>query len=180
MRKKYLFAAALLWPILSFAEVTIPPPGAHELGHVSVGYFFSQPELFFVLRIGIALLLGMLIGYTHSHRKGGFSSVTMKTYAAVCLGSASFSGVAIHIYTITGMGQVLSTITGIIQGIGFLCAAVIFKEGVTVRGLSTAATVWTTAAVGVSCGAGLFGVSMVIALFIILIHKLPKGQAQLE
>ena len=182
MKKQWIcclaFFASFINAYPCFAEET-SFPGAKELGFLHYGFFFSQPERFFIARVGIALILGCLAGISHDYRykkKISRAGVSLKTYGSVAIGAASFSGIATYIYLITGGAQAFSMITGIISGIGFLCGAVIFKEGLTIYGLSTAATVWTTAAVGVACGAGLFGVAIVITAFVVFFHLLPKRQ----
>ena len=57
---------------------------------------------------------------------------------------------------------------GILTGIGFLCGGVIFRTGVTVHGLTTAASLWAVAAVGMAAGAGLFVVAAVSAVLVIV------------
>ena len=73
------------------------------------------------------------------------------------------------------------TAQGIMTGIGFLGAGVIFKEGLTVRGLTTAASIWITAAIGIQVGIGFYFVAVlgaaatlvVLALFLALERKMP-------
>ena len=149
-------------------------PGAKELGHFHS--VFHPIEKFFVFRVIISFVLGLIIGTSHDLRYKGM--VGKKTYGAVCLGAAAFAGLATHVYLLTGQGNSLQNIGTVTSGIGFLCAAVIFKEGLSVRGLATAATIWTTAAVGVACGEGLFGAAVVISIFIMILHALPKHKMQ--
>ena len=114
------------------------------------------------IRLGSALAAGSLIGLerTYHGRPAGF-----RTHALVCLASALLmlvtvyqwqwlGGAASHEETFrtdpTRMAQ------GIMTGIGFLGAGVIFKEGLTVRGLTTAASIWITAALGILYGIGFY------------------------
>ena len=114
------------------------------------------------IRLGSALAAGSLIGLerTYHGRPAGF-----RTHALVCLSSALLmlvtvyqwqwlGGAASHEETFrtdpTRMAQ------GIMTGIGFLGAGVIFKEGLTVRGLTTAASIWITAALGILYGIGFY------------------------
>ncbi|GEM_PF-5928584 len=167
---KFTLAMLLLGATsMVYAEV-FNVPGVEKLGRFHS--MFSLEERFFLWRILIAAVMGILIGYSHDFRHRGM--VGVKTYGSVCLGSAAFAAVSTHIYLVTGVGNALQNIGSITAGIGFLCAAVIFKEGVTVRGLSTAATIWTTAAVGSACGAGLFGAAGVIAVIVICFHLAPS------
>jgi putative Mg2+ transporter-C (MgtC) family protein len=110
------------------------------------------------LRIVGALLIGALIGLERSFhgRPAGF-----RTHALVCIASALL--MLVTVYQNEWMTQVaLDAIRtdptrmaqGIMTGIGFLGAGVIFKEGLTVRGLTTAASIWVTASIGVLVGIG--------------------------
>jgi putative Mg2+ transporter-C (MgtC) family protein len=113
-----------------------------------------------LLNIGAAWIAGSVIGLERSFhaRPAGF-----RTHALVCLSSAFLMG-AMN-YQGDWLGPVAQeTIRfdparmaqGIMTGIGFLGAGVIFKEGLTVRGLTTAASIWTTAAIGILFGVGFF------------------------
>jgi putative Mg2+ transporter-C (MgtC) family protein len=112
------------------------------------------------LRMAAALLAGGLIGLERSHRgrPAGF-----RTHALVCLSSTLLMLVTAYeshwfprdsalrvILDPTRMAQ------GIMTGIGFLGAGAIIKEGFTVRGLTTAASIWTTAAIGILTGVGFY------------------------
>jgi putative Mg2+ transporter-C (MgtC) family protein len=117
--------------------------------------------------IATAWLAGAIIGLERSFhgRPAGF-----RTHALVCLSSAILmvmmnfqqdwlpAGVPLDLFRTdpTRMAQ------GIMTGIGFLGAGVIFKDGLTVRGLTTAASIWTTAAIGILFGVG-FRVPAIIA-----------------
>lgn len=116
------------------------------------------PQL--LLHLGAALLAGGSIGMerTFHGRPAGF-----RTHALVCLASSLLMMVAIYEASwfpvaSTEMVRIDPTrmAQGIMTGIGFLGAGVIFKEGFTVRGLTTAASIWITAAIGILCGAGLW------------------------
>ena len=110
--------------------------------------------------IGGALLAGSLIGLERSYhgRPAGF-----RTHALVCTSSAILMLVTAYQWNWLA-GMPLETIRtdptrmaqGIMTGIGFLGAGVIFKEGVTVRGLTTAASIWATAAIGILYGVGFY------------------------
>jgi putative Mg2+ transporter-C (MgtC) family protein len=112
-----------------------------------------------VMHLIVATVAGALIGYERSYqgRPAGF-----RTHALVCIASALLMLLAVHqgewfeatseIVRVdpTRMAQ------GIMTGIGFLGAGVIVKEGASVRGLTTAASIWITAAIGILAGVGLY------------------------
>src|SRR5689334_23230708 len=95
--------------------------------------------------LGAAWLAGGLIGIERNfHGRAGFrthSLVALGAAAAILVGSGDASAMS-------RMGQ------GVITGVGFLGAGVIFKEGVSIQGLTTAASVWATAAIGLLFGEG--------------------------
>ena len=82
----------------------------------------------------------------------------LRTYALVCLGSALLVALAEELShgPAGGPGDSTRVIQGIVTGIGFVGAGVIVKEGFSVRGLTTAASVWVISAVGVVIGAGFY------------------------
>lgn len=120
----------------------------------------AQIHLDIAIHLGAAWTAGSLIGLERSFhgRPAGF-----RTHALVCLASALLMLVTAYQWDWLGkvpMDTVRTDPTriaqGIMTGIGFLGAGVIFKEGLTVRGLTTAASIWMTAAIGILFGAGLF------------------------
>jgi putative Mg2+ transporter-C (MgtC) family protein len=122
-------------------------------------------ELVIIGRVLLALVLGGLVGMerTIRGRAAGF-----RTHALVCLASALLMMAAVYQgrwMTSNVIGSVTidptRTAQGIMTGIGFLGAGVIFKEGLTVRGLTTAASIWITAAIGVLAGIGFYFAAVV-------------------
>ena len=112
-----------------------------------------------IFRIGLALICGAVIGYERSYhgRPAGF-----RTHALVCMASSLLMTVSTYEYlwvdvpSETVRYDPTRIAQGIMTGIGFLGAGVIMKEGMTVRGLTTAASIWMTAAIGIVAGAGLY------------------------
>lgn len=125
----------------------------------------GQEPLVMLLRIFGSLVIGAVIGLERSFhgRPAGF-----RTHALVCMSSALL--MLVTVYQSDWMTQVtLEAIRtdptrmaqGIMTGIGFLGAGVIFKEGLTVRGLTTAASIWMTASIGILVGIGFWFPAMV-------------------
>jgi putative Mg2+ transporter-C (MgtC) family protein len=104
-------------------------------------------QLAMVGRLALAALLGAFVGIEREIR--GYPA-GVRTIALVAMGSALFT----EISTITGTEDRIAA--GIVTGIGFLGAGVIFREGYTVRGITTAATIWSAAAVGMAVGRELY------------------------
>ena len=107
-----------------------------------------------------ALLAGSLVGFERSYhgRPAGF-----RTHALVCLSSSLLMLVTLYQsrwFLTTGLERVTLDPTrmaqGIMTGIGFLGAGVIMKDGMSVRGLTTAASIWMTAAIGILFGVGFY------------------------
>src|SRR5690349_18819165 len=118
----------------------------------------AQEELIIAIRLLASVLVGGLIGFerTFHGRPAGF-----RTHTLVCLASALLMLVTVYQdlwMTHLPMDAIRTDPTrmaqGIMTGIGFLGAGVIFKEGLTVRGLTTAASIWVTAAIGILVGIG--------------------------
>jgi putative Mg2+ transporter-C (MgtC) family protein len=119
------------------------------------GFFGLESSLTPIAHVAAALAAGGAIGLerTFHGRAAGF-----RTYALVCMGSAMAMLVATFPNAWLGAGannpgDMTRVVQGILTGIGFLGAGVIVKYGFTVRGLTTAASIWTTAAIGVLIGA---------------------------
>jgi putative Mg2+ transporter-C (MgtC) family protein len=71
-------------------------------------------------------------------------------------------------------GDVTRIIGQVVTGIGFLCAGIIFKEGLSIHGLTTAITVWCCSAVGCLAAAGYFEETLIATLFIIAVNLILK------
>ena len=122
----------------------------------------TQIEL--TVRLVVALLLGAVIGWERELQRmpAGF-----RTHALVSLGSAIFT--VISAYAFTGPASDPTRVAAqIVSGIGFLGGGAILHYGGTVRGLTTAASLWAVAAVGMAAGAGLFVIATVSAVLVIV------------
>jgi putative Mg2+ transporter-C (MgtC) family protein len=108
-------------------------------------------------RLLLAGLLGGLLGYERE-RMG--KAAGLRTHMLVCMGSSAF----VMVPLLSGMTDVSRVIQGVVTGIGFLGAGAILKHHNTedVVGLTTAAGVWMTAAIGVACGLG-HGLTAIVA-----------------
>lgn len=113
-----------------------------------------------VLRLVAALLIGGCIGLERSYhgRPAGF-----RTHALVCLSTSLLMLLTVYEerwFPVISQGRIALDPTrvaqGIMTGIGFLGAGTILKDGLTVRGLTTAASIWITAAIGVLIGVGFY------------------------
>ena len=133
---------------------------------------FQNLEL--LLRIFVAMILGMLIG---NERKNRMKSAGMRTHALVALGSALMMVVSKYGFADTVQGDGARLAAQVVSGVGFLGAGMIFVRHNLVSGLTTAAGVWTTAGIGLTIGAGMYFVGVLSALMMVLMqnisHKIP-------
>ena len=118
----------------------------------------------YALRLLVAAALGALVGLEreiHDHPAG------MRTHLLVSLGSGGFTVLSIAAVPAPGAdpGRIAAQI---VSGIGFLGAGAILKEGVSIRGLTTAASLWAVAAVGMAAGAGAWVIAITITAIAII------------
>jgi len=105
----------------------------------------------FTINLLVAAAAGILIGF---ERQWQHKSAGLRTTALVTIGSALYVLLSIHL-TLSD-GDVTRIIGQVVTGIGFLGAGIIFREGINVHGLTTAATVWCSSAIGCLAGTGLY------------------------
>ena len=114
----------------------------------------------------LSVIIGGLIG---SERARHGRAAGMRTHILVCLGSALTSMMSAYVSQILGNGgDILRIPAQVISGIGFLGAGCILVNGNKVRGLTTAAGLWTTACVGLATGMGYFFVSVTMTVFMLI------------
>ncbi len=119
-------------------------------------------ELFdFALKLAVAFALPTAIGAERQYRQ---RSAGLRTNVLVAVGAASFVSLGLHLNGSAGASQIAAYV---VSGIGFLGAGVIMKEGSHVWGLNTAATLWSSAAVGALCGVDLAAEAGVLTLAIL-------------
>ena len=109
----------------------------------------------------VAFVLGTLIGAERQYRQ---RSAGLRTNVLVSVGAAAFVDLANHLAGADGSVRVIAYV---VSGIGFLGAGAIMKEGMNVRGLNTAATLWASAAVGSCAGADMVAQSVALTVFVL-------------
>ena len=119
----------------------------------------------FALRVAAALTLGAMIGAERQLRQ---RMAGLRTNALVSVGASLFVMVSVLEGDSAGHMRIAAQV---VSGIGFLGAGVIMREGMTVRGLNTAATLWCSAAIGILCGLG-FALEAAIGTGFVLIANL--------
>jgi putative Mg2+ transporter-C (MgtC) family protein len=134
--------------------------------------YWAAPELItnliIVLNILGALALGLIVGYERSYHG---RAAGMRTYGLVCMASAALTVIAgyptfwygSHITSYVGADPT-RIIQGIVTGVGFLGAGVIMREGMSISGLTTAASLWASSAIGIMVGVGFYPAAILLAL----------------
>lgn len=122
----------------------------------------------FIIRIGVALILGFLLGL---EREVTNKTAGLRTHILVCLGACAFTIISIYGFPTFAGGDnvVVENSTGIrdtgrvaaqvVSGIGFIGAGAVLRNGPMIIGLTTAATLWISAAIGMTCGVGMYGLA---------------------
>ena len=137
----------------------------------------SQLELTMVLRLIVAAILGGIVGM---ERGSGDRPAGFRTHILVCVGSALFMLVSIYGFddiapVTTNLEDDIGTrrdtariAAQVVSGIGFLGAGTILHEGLTIKGLTTAASLWIVSAIGLAVGSGMYLLSAVATMLTML------------
>ena len=129
------------------------------------------------LQLLFSFIIGTAIGIEREYRS---KAAGLRTMIMICLGSTIFTELSMVI----GNGSEDRIASNIITGIGFLGAGVIFKDGLSISGITTATTIWITAALGMAVGAGQYFIAFVscVAVLIVLLffEVLSKAIARIH
>lgn len=123
--------------------------------------FQAGPFADTVVSLLAAFVLGTLIGAERQYRQ---RTAGLRTNVLVAVGAAAFVDLGMRI---AGSAEAVRVISYVVSGVGFLGAGVIMKEGMNVRGLNTAATLWCSAAVGSCTGADMLAEGVLLTVLII-------------
>lgn len=129
---------------------------------------FMQIEM--IVKLAFAFVLGGLIGL---EREGRGRPAGLRTNMLVCVGATMLTMVSLLAFS-SNIDSVARIVAGILTGIGFLGAGTIINSHNQVHGLTTAATVWTVAGIGVVLGLGYYFIAIVGAVFILVILRMYK------
>jgi len=148
----------------------------HAIEGIYLASFWSsqmmEVNLLVFMNLVGALLLGLLVGYERSYHG---RAAGMRTYGIVCMASCAltvFAGFPEYWWGGHGVVGPLSSggtdptrvIQGVVTGVGFLGAGLIMKEGLNISGLTTAASIWASSAIGVMVGIGFYGAAILLAV----------------
>ncbi len=117
-------------------------------------------ELLYVMRVTVSLLCGAFIGY---ERERHGLEAGIRTYAAVAIGTCSFGLISSHV---PGSADFTRIAAGVVTGIGFIGAGVIVHSRGKALGLTTAATIWATASVGLAIAFGMYILGVLTSIII--------------
>lgn len=115
-----------------------------------------------LVELGLATVLCGAVGLEREWRQ---QTAGLRTHWLVGLGSCLYTLLSIHAFGAVDPSRVAAQI---VTGIGFVGGGAILRQGLSVRGLTTAATLWTVGAIGMACGTGSFGVASVVTLIALL------------
>lgn len=121
-----------------------------------------------LISLTTAFILGGLIGFERQYRQ---RTAGLRTNVLVAIGTAAFVDTAMLLHGSDGAVRVIAYV---VSGIGFLGAGVIMRDGGTIHGLNTAATLWCSAAIGAAAGADLITEAVAITIFILATNTLLR------
>lgn len=136
---------------------------------------FGAQEIQFIIRLGLALVCGLLIG-VERELKG--KPAGLSTQTLVISGSMMFA----YFSQVLGQGDPTRIAAQIVTGVGFLGAGIILKSEKKgkVSNLTTAASIWYAAAVGMALGFGLYVIAVIAAFYAVLINRLPHVKKYID
>ena len=123
-----------------------------------------------ILRLLLAAALGAIIGYQRERAK---KPAGLRTHVLICIGAALFTIASIYGFAADDTARVAA---GVVAGVGFLGAGAIIRGGEGVlAGLTTAATIWSVAGIGLAAGAGLYLASAVATALVLIVLLIPRS-----
>lgn len=129
-----------------------------------------KQEALMALQVVISVVLGGFVGW---EREWHAREAGIRTYGAVSLGACVFALLSTHITTGNNPHVIAA---GVVTGIGFLGAGVILRDQGSVVGLTTAATLWATASIGLATGYGMYTLAVLVSLIVfglLALHHMP-------
>ena len=134
-------------------------------------------DLDLMLRVALSFLLGGIVGY---ERERTGRPAGLRTHMLVCAGSVCFTIVGVYGFDTqqTTMRDPARVAAQVVAGVGFLGAGTIFRTTSTVRGLTTAASIWLVAAIGMLVGAGMYALAIFATLLGYTTLKWPRLPAR--
>lgn len=150
---------------------------------INFEHIFSTYNIDILMRVISAICLGFIIGF---EREITNKYAGLRTHILVCLGACVFTIISIygfpelvdwHIegYNPTGIRDTARVAAQVVTGIGFIGAGTVLRNGPTVFGLTTAATLFMAASIGMACGAGMYGLAICAAILSVAVLTLIRA-----
>ena len=133
----------------------------------------SETQL--ILRLILAVILGGIVGTEREIRK---RSAGLRTHILVCVGATLIMLTSMYLFDIYKDKATVDPsriAAGVITGIGFLGAGAIIRAGDSVRGLTTAATLWVVAAIGLAVGCGFYLAAIISTILVLVVLLVIRG-----
>lgn len=128
--------------------------------------FLSYYEIRLIISLALCIVAGLLIG---AERESRGKAAGISTHILVMIGAMLFTFLSSQVDP-ASKSRIAAQI---VSGIGFLGAGMIFKEGVNVRNLTTAASIWVAGAIGMAFGFQFYGVGMIVAIVVAITPRIP-------
>jgi len=128
-------------------------------------------ELDIIIKLVVATILGGLIGFL---REVGGKAAGLRTHILVTMGSALLAIISIYMgagYQGTDVGRVAA---GVVTGIGFIGAGAIIRDRGQIRGITTAASIWICAAIGLAVGVGLYAAAISATIITVVVLEILR------
>ncbi len=138
----------------------------------------NDMEIDFIIRLLVASILGAFIGLDREYRT---KAAGFRTHFLVALGSALFMIISVHGFDYLPKDQMTLRMdpariaAQVVTGIGFIGAGTILLNKNVIRGLTTAAGLWVTAAIGMACGVGMYALASVCTILVIICFEAFNG-----
>lgn len=136
-------------------------------------HLIPQFDLSICIRLISSVLLGFVVGL---EREMTNKYAGLRTNILVCVGACVFTIISIYGFPMVsvtgdefGTRDTARVAAQVVTGIGFIGGGTVLRHGATVLGLTTAATLWAVASIGMACGAGMFGVAIVTTILSIIV-----------
>lgn len=131
----------------------------------------TQIEL--IIRLLVSVTLGLMVGVERelAHKPAG-----LRTHALVCVGACLFTIISVS-YFLMDPARIVASI---VVGVGFIGAGCIIGSGKQIQGITTAASLWTTAAIGLVVGTGNYFIALIATILVVLILQIKKFEKSLE
>lgn len=139
-----------------------------------------MPSLTILIRILVSTFLAALIGI---EREVHGCAAGLRTHILVCIGSTLFMLTSIAVaadYSHVGVGDPSRIAAGVVTGIGFLGAGAIIRYGASIRGLTTAASIWAVSAIGLATGAGMYEAAFIVTGVVLAVLILSRLEERME